>query len=449
MAASKRGAFRCRLPQLCLFMTAALVVFSVTYTFVPLRRFSRSFKTCHPFRNDALFSRYHVPWDRVPKRSLPNLMESRGNVLYSSLSLKASDGLGHALATFNAEVFVAFNLGLAYSHRVAEFGSLTKNDSFAVERFFGLGDGELSRHSLQNVVCDIPSKKLDANRYGKRDKRICPVCTLLRTSLGGKPILNDIIQLPKVTCGPSGNARGLRQMYSRVTSTLFTMDTTDCDKLPALSDFSITGPIFYWKYWNRHGVTRYGEPLRKEKDRMMHELRNISYDDKELSISIHVRRGDFLDPKNRRTPTPSRVFVALVTEILHIIRSYGDRFASLRPAVHIFCEGVKKEKRSEGSVGAHDISDYDPVYVDVDGTRQSSEWWQEQFFPTTLNARRGAPFPLPRVIMHIAQPTLPSLHEMASADVFIGSSSGLSRNIIRSIGRGTMLLPCECFSAAS
>lgn len=432
--------------QLLLRLAAAIVAFSLTDFYLRRQGSFQRFWAVKPVRNAAIFSRYHVPWEIVEKISLPTLVESRGNILYSAISLKASDGIGHAMATFNAEVFAAYNLGLTYSHRVATFGSLTNQDNLAVEKFFGLGDGELTRTSLQEVICDIPDEKMDINCQDKKGKRICPICNKMRTQLGMRSVLNDIITLPKVVSGPAGNIPRLRQLCSGVTSTLFTMDIEDCDKLPAQSDFSVTGSIFYWKYWYRHGVNKYGGPLRKPRPGLDHEMRQISYNDKELSIGIHIRRGDFLDPNSTRVPTSSGVFVAIVSEILRHVRHTGGGFATLRPAIHIYSEGVKKKKgQSKGSAGSHDISSYDPIYVDFNGKKQPVEWWQEQLFPTTLNEGNDGPYFLPRVIMHVAEQTLPSLHDMASADIFIGSLSGFSKNVIRSIGRGTMILPCKCW----
>lgn len=390
--------------------------------------------------NDELPSRYHVPWDRIPLSTLPTMKASKTKILYSAYAMKSTDGLGHAIATFNAEIHTALSLGLTYSHRFAEFASLTRNDAMAVESFFGLGYGEISRQTLQETVCDIDKEYWDSFQVGRKRARVCPICSKLRNVSAEKRMVNSIAKLPAID-GMSAQKRArLQHLYSNASSTLFIMNATGCDKLNAYSDFSITAPVFYWKYWRLHGLNIKGDPLANDQAGSTREIRHIPYNDDELSISIHARRGDFLDPKNKRSPTSSAVFVTLVCEVLRLIRQSGGRLASLRPAVHIYSEGVIKSKPPGRG---HDVANFEPRFIDIDGTEQSATWWQEQLFKSTLTEDGDERPPLPRVVMHMAKRTLPSLHEMASADIFIGSASGFSRNIIRSISRGVMVLPCS------
>lgn len=421
-------------------LATALAAFNLTVFCIRSQASFRRFWVSKPAKKATLFSRYHVPWDIVEKRALPTLAESRGNVLYSAISATATDGLGHSMATFNAEVFTAYHLGLAYSHRVATFGSLTRHDSLAVDKFFGLGDGEVNRQELQSDVCDIPHEQMDVNIHAVKGKRVCPICTKLRAGRGNKFGVKTLVRLPKVVVtGRQSNVPKLRQLCSATTSTLFTMDAGGCDKMPALSDFSVTGAIFYWKYWHKHGVNKHGAPLRKRRPGQQHQTRAIPYRDGELTIAVHIRRGDFLAANSTRTATSSAVFVSVVRGVLRAARANGDALSALPPAVHIYSEGVaKRGAAAAGWGGPHDVAAKDPVYADVDGRRQGAAWWRARLAARGGGGARARA----RVVMHVAEQTLGSVHEMASADVFVGSLSGLSRNVVRSVGRGAMVLPC-------
>jgi hypothetical protein len=424
------------------FIALCLPLLGLRYGVVPLQAFQASEKRANPVHCDGpLPSRFHVPWERIPYIRLPTLIESKNKIVYSAYATKSVDGLGHALATFNAEVFASLSLRLTYSHRIASFGSLTRTDPMAIDNFFGLGDGELSRQTLQANVCDITPELWDKNQ-GPFSPRMCPVCTALQKRSPKTPRVDRIVQLPSLIGAQEPHLRLLRDKFSKLNFTLFTLNTDRCDKLGAHRAFWKTAPVFYWKYWHRHGLDSCGRRLaRVPESETSNASRELNLTDAELTICLHARRGDFLLKKSRRKPTSSVIFVKLLVEAIRIIRQKGGSFASLRPAIHIYSEGVE---RADAKAGGHDVANFSPTYIDVDGTEQSETWWQEQLFETTvIDGEDTPPWQLPRVIMHVARPTLASLHEMVSGDVFIGSDSGFSANLVRSLARGVILLPCR------
>jgi hypothetical protein len=194
--------------------------------------------------------RFHVPWDRVPHARLLTLRESGYRLLYSAFSDRCGDGLGHSLSTFNAEIATALALGLTYSHRKASFGSLTEDDPNAIEQFFGLGDGEIPRRSVQENLCDIAAELLDGVER-TRGSRVCPVCERLRNSSALQ--ITAIVPLPAAVSFPGSRrpvgcvqgegvacAEKTRSRLVRREHTLYHMTTDGCDKLAAHSDFSGT-----------------------------------------------------------------------------------------------------------------------------------------------------------------------------------------------------------------
>lgn len=382
--------------------------------------------------------RFHERWSKIPAIKTLSLNESNHRVLYSSMSDKSGDGLGHSLATFNAEVSTAIHMGLTYTHRRATFSSLTDEDSAAVDDFFGWGYGEISRENIQRTVCEMDEEQIDGvydlvgGQAGKKRHRVCAPCEKLRPlpHEGSLVDVAQIVQLPPVasfpttlgckereynyiTCRDQLNAELLRKHPG---NTLFTMTPQGCNTMAPNSKFEETAGWYYDHYWRRPWL----------------QNRSLSFDPTELTIAIHARRGDFLSTSNSRKATPSTSFQAAVAELLKITQQVGGPFSRLPVAVHVYSEGTFKGKAGAG----HNISKMDQVFVGTDGAPETAQQWQRELRKLLRELQ-----PEIRVELHIAQDTLSSLHEMVSADIFIGSDSGMSTNIVKSLSRGVVILP--------
>lgn len=379
-------------------------------------------------------SRFHEIWTKIRTVNTLSLEESNHRVLYSSMSDVSGDGLGHAMATFNTEVATALYLGLTYTHRKAMFSSLTNNDKDAVENFFGWGYGEVSRESVQRTVCDGIGPTMYDGVY--KAVRICQTCGKLRPMPHtGSPInVTKIVQMPAVVTFP--NTTGCHEDYVSCRNrmkkemldqypgnTLFSMTLQGCDRMGPNSKFGETAGWFYSHYWRRPSMNE----------------RSLSLNPDELSIAIHARRGDFLSPTNsKRTATPSASFIKTLSELILVVQNVGGPFSKLPVAIHVYSEGVFKHK-SQG----HDISRMQKIFIGTDGTPETAKQWEEGITRLLIPHFTRTPLPSLRVQLHIAEDTLKSLHDMVSADIFIGSSSGMSMHIIHSLSRGVVLLPGE------
>jgi hypothetical protein len=381
--------------------------------------------------------RFNLRWRRIPVVRTPTLDESNHRVLYSAMSDVSGDGLGHALSTFNAEVSTALAMGLTYSHRVASFGKLTEENAAAVDGFFGFAEGELPRREIQRHVCDMDPDKFDNSTAGR--PRTCQVCSRLRRQphKGTAVSVSELVPLPPACsynsvegCAP-GEQRGVcmarlreRLLLQHPAHTLFTMTTEGCDRMGPFSDFSASAGWFYDHYWRRPSIA----------------ARSLSsLDDSELTIAVHARRGDFLRLGKHRQPTSSKAFIRAIVSAVTVVQNLGGPMADMPVAVHVYSEGVY----TAGTHSGHDVSKMSKDFVDLDGTIQTEHWWEGQL--AQLLAKQVRAPPRVRAVMHIAQDTISSLHEMVSSDLFVGSRSGLSNSIVRALSRGVLLLagPCD------
>lgn len=383
-------------------------------------------------------SRFDERWSRVLSIKTLDLKQSNHRVLYSSMSDKSGDGLGHSLATFNAEVSTALELGLTYTHRKATSSSLTSKDKNSVEDFFGFGYGEIPRENIQRTVCDMEEKLYDGvydlvgPQAGRKLNRVCAPCGKLRPlpHIGSLVDVRRMVELPQVASFPitTGCNRGENNHIAcrrRVSDellaeypshTLFKMTQQGCDTMGPNSKFEKTAGWFYDHYWRRPSLRN----------------RTLSLDPSELTITIHARRGDFLSRTNARKATPSRSFQKALADILMITEQIGGSFAALPVAIHIFSEGT-----FNGAAGAgHDVRMMQKVFVGVDGKPETAEQWEGAVKSLVPKVK----FDL-RVELHIAEETLSSLHEMVTSDIFIGSDSGMSIGIVKSLSRGVVILP--------
>lgn len=430
-------------------------------------------KTSGNDQQEYVPQRFDIPDRRIPVLETRSLQESQNRLLYSSTSNIASDGLGHSVAVLNAEIYAALSMNLTYSHRTGEYGSLTDINIDAVETFFGWGRGEVPREEIQESFCDVSVRAPHGNKL-----RPCPVCqrlkprqTQLQTDLQ-HPSLNgvyfrEIVNVPIYLSHargerPSNNAtyKTFAKKHNR-NNTLFQLATEICDQVPTLGDFHATWPWFYWKYWSFHGArksqastpdsTSFLPPLSSLREK---SGRAVSFDPNRLIIAVHVRRGDVLGIPSRPLVS-SRTFARLIRHIQRMARTCGGKISRLPTSVHIFSEG-RLPNGTRNEVIQHDVRKMSREYIDERGVARNVQWWrdllanveEEDTIPgsNSIPSKTGKQtkiekIPIPKVVLRVSEDTLSSLHDMASADVFIGSPSGLSNAIVGIIGRGVQLLP--------
>jgi hypothetical protein len=418
--------------------------------------------TSHP-------SRFDVPWDRVRPLRTKTLAESSNRFLYSPTSPLSTDGIGHAMAQVNAEVTTALTLGITYTHRVASFGSLTSGSNMrAVEEFFGWGHGEVLQSTVQRDVCNITQAFASRAQVGANGKmsaisigRLCPLCRTLQSSFGkDKTTLHaaravdipfHLSYSPKPTCKQNKNsldecaADYMARVNGTLPNTIFRMSETGCGTLSALTNFVHSAPWFYTKYWEAHGF-QWSAESRKWLPRQPYARDSISFSASDLTIAVHVRRGDFLLAKNRRC-TSSKVFARIIKSFQDVVQGHGGKFAQLPVAVYIYSEGRPRLDDSS-SARSHDVRKRTHDFVDIGGIVRNSSWWETLIHdakPQNNDMVSVAEYSPPiSVHMRISADTLTSLHEMAAADLFIGSDSGMSWNVIGSLGRGMQLHAKDC-----
>lgn len=411
-------------------------------------------------------SRYDIAWNATPRVRLPPLRESGHRVLFSTISSFGTDGLGHMMAVMNAEIRTALLFGLTYSHRVSSYGHLTEGAPLRIEDMFGWGGGEISRLHIYRNICG--GKGDEMGRDGWRNESVSGRTNLKRPCLQCQNIVryertnseattgrlqgmrvNRIVNIPHDAsynwCNPiedpnlsSRNCEAVRKFkkaHANTRHALFQMGAEVCDNIPASSDFRITRGWFYWKYWGRHSLHQKKEHL--EGDHVQKRSRAIlRFSDNELVIAVHVRRGDFLLAQNSaRKAISCDAFAVAIVGVLRVVREVGGKFANLQPHVYVYSEG-QPMKGAKGVVG-HDLKKMNKAFVDEKGIVRGGPWMQELIG----NLAKPEGLPIPRVTMRISTDTVEALHEMASADWFLGSMSGLSTNVVGSIGRGVLLQP--------
>lgn len=387
-------------------------------------------------------SRFDMPWQRIPKVRTKSLKESRNRILYSPIAASGTSGIGHVMATVNAEITTALGLGLTYTHRKPSFGLLTKTNPNTLEDFFGWGENEIPRVRVQTELCqtDFVDDQKMPERVLRKKGRQCPVCHGLSTNSHNSTL--NVVRTVNVphevsfrdqACKSGDCAREFSSHAEHnLPNTLLLMSANRCGLLPAMSNFSQSAPWFYWKYWSRSPRTRRGD-------------HDVTYRPDELNIAVHIRRGDFLSVTNRDV-TKSHVFAKVIRSVQSMIQRHGGPFASLPVAVHIYSEG--KRRPGSNTTSLHNIDELSNEYVDSEGVVRDVSWWRALLEQTSPQSTAGnntlSSFNPVRIVMKISVDTIVSLHEMIAADVFVGSRSGLSWNVVGSLSRGLQLHPVSC-----
>lgn len=411
-------------------------------------------------------SRFHVPWF-VPFKSfaLKSTREANYRILYSPVRHAMSDGIGHSMAIVNYEIRVAQKLGIAYSHRVSNYSSLTESDVNAVEEFFGWGGNVgLTRSELQKEVC-IPEggegTKWASELFSQRYR--CNICAKLRRP--NKYEMKHIVDLDESVSYQCVNGTRTHQVCDADIAkflkkhdkahTLFQLPTEVCEKPVSDSTFGYTKVYFWHKYWDRHSHyarQRNGLPI-------IPGTRSLSLSESSLTIAVHVRRGDFIhEPavRKKRTVIEDKKYAILISRAIRIVQDEGGVFSKMPIDVIIFSEGRVIEN---GPLSSHSVSAQDKQYYDSEGKRRTYKWWEKLITESALKQfTKDATSTDPAVLwkddatlrktmsrvkvqLRIAEPTLQSMHEMSSSDIFIGSKSGLSTHAVWALSRGVSLMP--------
>lgn len=407
----------------------------------------------------AHHSRFDTPW-YVPKRTrFLTLTESRHRVLYSPLRSRSGNGLGHSFSVMNAEIGAALRLGLAYTHRISSYGSLTAQEPSAVEHFFGWGDDQIPRWFIRESFC---KSTFDGFAHS------CEICEGLKANDSVSfTHFNHLVNVPReltysrIACsriGDDGKREACFQQQSAFlkaynkSHTIFQMPVDSCGSNPTDGHVDeATRSYLFHQYWSRHAKRKdTGSPyqLKELQQRIVFRggvphlhfngrERAIGYAEDVLNIAIHARRGDFFKVKRKMVST--RAFGEVVRGVMEVVQGRGGVFAEMRVVVHIYSEG-KLMKGAEKAL--HDVTKMDKRYRDSDGRVRDESWVTRTIRGNRRTARKGSFFPGGlQVKFHIAADTLGSLHEMIAADVFIGSLSGMGVHVVTSLSRGIHVMP--------
>lgn len=437
--------------------------------------------------------RFDVPWRSPPRPHLPSLQESRGRLLYSGVREAVSDGLGHGMATTNADVSTALRLGVTYTHRVAKYGSLvgqsfnnellsrnsTENDkkptiaglsdeAGRIEGFFGWGVGEVPREAVQDAACDFRDEDGSISKC-----KLCTEADLRRVKKArrrdNQPRLriDHIVEIP-ISLSYKFPHRATRAVNDSLAAflkkhnkpyTAFHMPHELCAKSPAYSKFFPSSRSFFFhKYWDAHACYPPRDPrvglrvissMRLYRESWATTLRIPGVPSRgrlprlqehELTVAIHARRGDFFHVGRPMVPTAS--FARVVRKVVAEIASHNKTFARMPIAVNIYSEGQPK-KGHGGGVG-HNIEYLTTDYQDADGKTLDVPALKRIFRDNKLDSlgnvfRNGL-----RVTLRVSENTVLCLHEMVASDIFVGSMSGMSLHLVGSLSRGAMqILPAR------
>ena len=193
-----------------------------------------------------------------------------------------------------------------------------------------------------------------------------------------------------------------------------------------------TRGFFHTKYWNRHGRQGFWWPHPEARERVY----AVNYSEKDLNIAVHVRRGDFFSERKRKMLKDS-TYAKIIADVLDMVEEESGPFSRVRPVVHIYSEG---RKVYQGGF-LHDTSHMDRLYYDENGIPHTEDHWRKLLdrYAKHLSGHRW-PSKV-EVVMHISGDTLTDLHNMITADIFVGSESAMSVGLVRSLSRGVTVLP--------
>lgn len=384
----------------------------------------------------VLANRFETPW-RIPHRvRFSTLQEARHRIVYSALRDSGNEGLGHHMRTIAADVGTALRLGAAYSHHRPSHGSLSRGDADAVERLFNLGTGHMARNFIRDAVCILD----DRVRY---NESACPTCLSVRP--GNALGITQVVTVPReLSYGWTGEDEFSKEGQDKVETflregansrshTILQMPPGDCERhLAVLFVGPKVSAYFFHRYWDAHGGAEHMALFGRNIIDFGGRRKAVGFNESELTIVVHARRGDFF--KYGRPRVSTLVYGKVIRNFMNIVHKVGGPFAKMPVAVHMYSEGKLKEGMTDEH--GHDMSRRTEEYEDADGAVLDSEMvrsliYDDNAFPHGL-----------RIQMKISMDTIRTVHEMVSADAFFGSESSLSSVVVQSLTRaGVVLLP--------
>jgi hypothetical protein len=316
---------------------------------------------------------------------------------------------------------------LTYTHRVPSFGSLTEKSPRLMEDFFGWGKGEHSGTSFREENCE--------GKIGE-DETSCRPCDKGKGQYRLVSVPHEFTFAPWSPGVPERMAQFLATHNSSFT--IFEMDKSVCMTSPLYSQFGLSRDWFRHKYWSRHRLSPddllgqaqhlFGrqEPSDQRDKNMLFSAdvgdAPLNFCNNELTIAVHVRRGDFLVDKGR-VLLKSAVYARLIRTAQDVVEEAGGPFADLPAAVYVYSEGKPKAGVSDASFLTHTLDRLSAEYVDEAGTVRDVAWWNDLISQTAPQAagrpatRAGARVRQPRVELRISLPTVQTLHQMIRSDV--------------------------------
>lgn len=416
--------------------------------------FNIQFSIEHVHNKNAFLKRFDYPSSPIQTvfRVAPR-HQRQNRVFISSIPIQVGDGLGHRLAMTNFELVLSIFLNAGYAHRFSKYGSLSpSHDLYAVDRMYGFVDGLDSRINLLRSTCSEIITMPDACRKPNI------VCKTLRPPHKGG-IFHHLVNItPSLTECFSADApvkQQLSECVERTTQfaekhnkpdTLFQMTPSICHTAFRIQNMTLTKEFLRAKYWRFH--SRYGsvqspsfvQTLRRKLRNPNESIfgmfrptdsRQLSLSPHKVQIAVHIRRGDFFHYTTREI-IPDEMYADVICEILKALKHSTRR--AVPTMINIYSEGIAKKIASN-----HNISSMKKIYLNERGHPMPKNYW-----PLLIQNRLqllNETVQLSQIKLHIATDTISAVHDMISADFFIGSRSGLSTTIVKTYSRGLLILP--------
>ncbi len=392
------------------------------------------------------WNRYDLPWFEPVVNHPPSFAESRYRITYAPTKNAMSDGLGHSMTAINYELLVALRFGLAYSHRRSTYSSLTAVNKDAVENFFGWGDGYVPREAVQDACEPEGGRWVSEGRH-------CMTCERLKEAPQVHGVkMERVVTIPyKLAhkCASHHNGRrycdqAVREFLAanNESHTVFQLPTNVCEHPTSDSDMNDSKGLFFAHYWRRHA--RRGQLFAHIPAPILPSSRPLRFQENRLNIAVHIRRGDFLrsDVKAKRGIMKDEIYAAVVADAIALISKDESPFRHMPVTVHVYSEGGIDDATPYSS---HATEIQNKQYFDAAGEPRDAAWWTHLMHGMAWRSLEiggdSARIRDARVEMHISDDTLTSLHEMIAADVFVGSRSGLSTQLVWSLSRGIVVVP--------
>lgn len=434
-----------------------------------------------------LVSRFDYPWS-IPRRwKLLTLQQSRNRVLYSPVRDKSGAGLGHAMATVNADISAAIRLNLTYTHRIPMCGALSRplkdnididnmtrifHHAGAVEQLFGWGVGEIPREHVQaavnisliyetnNSACRIiDNKQLSAQKREIGRLRRHNSTGHTRFTLR----VDRVIEIPPQLAYhyphfPTKAHKRRLEIFLRSHPepyTAFSMPSEYCNKIPAYGVESLQQrSIFFHKYWDAHG---YGAPEQPKNKKLANETfseyrkrvtnsRSLGHVGRRprlnrlmedaVNIAVHARRGDFFDVN--RPMLPMKSIANVIRQIIgKVVSKRKSVFSKMKVSVAIYSEGLTLHSNRTSS--DHEVEKMRHEFLDVDRSVLDEVAIRKMLIGGNSSKKNVFKNGL-QISLRISEDTVLCVHEMIAADVFIGSESGLSTHVVGSTSRAAFIM---------